>query len=89
MKIKDGHKRILFLVIGGIVLLVAYAAFDYLILSHGTILALPPFDLSEYQINFRAFFLVSFAVFGVLAALFSVLAKRILTKHRLTEEQYK
>jgi PAS domain S-box-containing protein len=89
MKIKDTHKRILFLVIGGFVLLAAYAAFDYLVLSHGTFLNLPPFDLSEYQINFRALFLASFAVFGILAGLFSVLAKRILTKQRLTEEQYK
>ena len=89
MKIKDTHKRILFLVIGGFVLLVAYAAFDYLLLSHRTFLDLPPFDISEYQINFRALFLVSFAVFGILAGLFSVLAKRILTKQRLTEEQYK
>jgi PAS domain S-box-containing protein len=89
MKIKDTHKRILFLVIGGFVLLAAYAAFDYLVLSHGTFLNLPPFDLSEYQINFRALFLASFAVFGILAGLFSMLAKRILTKQRLTEEQYK
>jgi len=89
MKIKDTHKRILFLVIGGFVLLVAYAAFDYLLLSHRTFLNLPPFDISEYQINFRALFLACFAVFGILAGLFSVLAKRILTKQRLTEEQYK
>jgi len=89
MKIKDTHKRILFLVIGGFMLLVAYAAFDYLLLSHRTFLNLPPFDISEYQINFRALFLASFAVFGILAGLFSVLAKRILTKQRLTEEQYK
>jgi len=89
MKIKDTHKRILFLVIGVFMLLVAYAAFDYLLLSHRTFLNLPPFDISEYQINFRALFLASFAVFGILAGLFSVLAKRILTKQRLTEEQYK
>jgi PAS domain S-box-containing protein len=89
MKIKDTHKRILFLVIGGFVLLVAYAAFDYLLLSHRTFLNLPLFDLSAYQINFRSVFLASFAVFGILAGLFSVLAKRILTKYRLTEEQYK
>jgi len=89
MKIKNSHKRILFLVIGGFVLFVAYAAFDHLLLSHGTFPDVSPFYISGYQINFPALFLFSFAVFSILAGLFSMLAKRILTKQRLTEEQYR
>lgn len=80
---------ILYLLVGGIVLWVAYAAIHSRLFSPGTFLDLPPFDISEYQINFRALFFVSFAVFGILAVLFSKLAKKILTKHHLTEEQYK
>ena len=89
MKTKDRHKRILYLVLGCIALLAAYAAFDYFPSSHGKSLDQTPFDLSRYQVNFRALFFVSFAVIVVLAGLFNMLAKRILTKQRLTEEQYR
>jgi PAS domain S-box-containing protein len=88
MKTNNGRKKILVLFLG-VAFLVAFVILYYLALSHGTFLNLLPIDISEYQINFRALFLISFAMFVVLAGLFSMLAKRILTKHRLTEEQYR
>jgi PAS domain S-box-containing protein len=88
MKINNGRKKIQLLLIG-VAFLATFVFSYYFILSHWQTLNHLPFDISEYQINFRALFLVSFAVFIVLAGLFSKLAKRILTKHRLTEEQYR
>ena len=90
MKIQNKHKkRILYLVVGGIVLWAAYASMHSRAFSLRTFLDLLPFNLSEYQIDFRALFVVSFSLFCILAGLFSMLAKRILKKHHVTEEQYK
>ena len=90
MKIKNKHKkRILYPVGLGVVLWASYAAIRSRSFSLRMLVDLLPFDISEYQINFRALFVVSFSVFAILAGLFSMLAKRILTKHHVTEEQYK
>jgi PAS domain S-box-containing protein len=89
MKRKTKNQKILYLVAGGFLLWVAYEAVNSFLFPHGAFLSYPPFDLSGYELNFRTLFLAGVAVFGFLAGLFGMLAKKILTKYRQNEERFR
>jgi len=89
MMIKDKYKKILFLVAYGFFLWAAYEAVQSFLFPHRTLLNALTFDLSEYELDFRFLFLAGLVVFGVLAGLFGMLAKKILEQYRRNEEQFK
>ncbi|MCK9418027.1 MAG: PAS domain S-box protein [Nitrospirae bacterium] len=89
MKIKNKNKKILFLIVAGFLLFAAYTAVHSFLFPHGTFPNALLFDLSDYELNFNSLFLAGLVVFGALAGLFGMLAKRILAKYRLTGEQFK
>ncbi len=89
MKRKDNNKKILFLVLGLSFLVAAYRALHSSLYPRWTFMNALPFNLSDYELNFRLLFLAGLAVFVSLAGLFGMLAKKILAKYRLNEEQFK
>jgi PAS domain S-box-containing protein len=89
MKTNDKNKNILFLLAGSILLWVAYEAVNSFLLPHGMFPNILSFDLSNYELNYRLLFLAGLVVFGVLAGLFGMLAKKIQREYRRNEERFK
>jgi PAS domain S-box-containing protein len=89
MMIKAKNRKILLFVTSGFFLWAVYEAVQSFLFPHRTFLNAMTFELSEYELDFRSMFLAGLVVFGVLAGLFGMLAKKILVQYRRNEEQFK
>ena len=81
MKIEDKNKKILFLVAVGFLLWAAYEAVHSFLFPRRMFLNALTFDLSDFELDFRSLFLAGLVVAGVLAVLFGMLTKKILSKY--------
>ncbi len=82
MKTKDDHTVLLFSIAGGLLVWVADAVVDSLLVPHITFLDSLLFNVSAHDMYSRSLILLGFTVFGAFV-------QRIQTKHRPIEQRYK
>jgi PAS domain S-box-containing protein len=89
MKIKNKNKKILFLLVAGFLLWVAYQAVNSLQLPQGTFQNVLRFDLSPYELHFISWVLACLGLFGILTGLFSIITKKMHSTYSRKEDQFK
>jgi len=89
MKIQNKNKKILLLAACGLLLWAAYDPVYSFLFTRKTPLHPLNYDLSAFELDFRALFLAGMAVFGILVVLFGMLAKNVIANHHRNEDQFK
>jgi PAS domain S-box-containing protein len=87
MKIRDKNKKLLLLTACVVLIWVAYEPVHSFLVTHRMLLHPLNYDLSVYELDFRALFVAGMAVFGILVLLFGTLANNILASYHRNEEQ--